>query len=270
MIGAIIGDIVGSIYEFDNIKTKDFPFFGERCEFTDDTVLTVAVADWLLDSTSNLTEKLVKWTSRYPSCSYGGMYLSWINKGSRRTPYGSYGNGSAMRVSPVAWVASDEGEVMALAKASAEVTHNHPEGIKGAQAAALAIWMGSRDAAAGDIRRIITGKFGYDLSRTVDEIRPGYTFDETCQKTVPQAIICALEATSFEDAIRNAISIGGDSDTVAAITGGIAEGLFGVPEEIVEQVKAYLPVEFTEIIDRFSAARNDPRPVREMPVVAQE
>ena len=254
MLGAIVGDIVGSIYEFDNIKTKDFPFFGDGCGFTDDTVLTVAVADWLLDGTSDLTEKLVKWTCKYPGCSYGGMYLSWINKGSRRTPYGSYGNGSAMRVSPVAWVASDEDEVMALARSSAEVTHNHPEGIKGAQAAALAIWMAKENAPPEDIRRIISNKFKYDLAQTVDQIRAWYTFDETCQKTVPQAIICALDATDFEDAIRNAISIGGDSDTVAAIAGGIAEGLFGVPGEVEAKARSFLPVEFTEIIDRFRGA----------------
>ena len=262
MIGAIIGDIVGSIYEFDNIKTKDFPLFGEGCTFTDDTVLTVAVADWLLDDISDLANKLVSWTRRHPCFSYGGMYWRWASGTGPRKPYNSYGNGSAMRVSPVAWVASDEDEVMALAKASAEVTHNHPEGIKGAQATALAIWMARENAPPEDILSAITGRFDYDLTESVDSIHEWYVFDETCQGTVPQAIICALDATDFEDAIRNAISIGGDSDTVAAITGSIAEGLFGVPDEIEAKARSFLPVEFIDIIDRFGAARNDPRPAR--------
>jgi ADP-ribosyl-[dinitrogen reductase] hydrolase len=184
--------------------------------------------------------------------------------GGSRKPYNSWGNGSAMRVSPVAWVATDEEEMMALARASAEVTHSHPEGIKGAQATALAIWMARRKTPPNTIRSTITNRFGYDLTESVDSIREWYCFDVSCAGTVPQAIICALDADDFEDAIRNAISIGGDSDTLAAITGGIAEAMFGVPQEIEEKARSYLPAGFIQIIDRFVAARSDPRPVRDI------
>jgi ADP-ribosyl-[dinitrogen reductase] hydrolase len=267
MIGAIIGDIVGSVYEFDNIKTKDFPFFGPRPNanpnysdngrpngesfFTDDTVLTVAVADWLLAGKDDLADRLAHYTFAYPNRGYGGMYANWANAWDRQ-PYDSYGNGSAMRVSPVAWFAKDQDQVLELAKASAAVTHNHPEGIKGAQAAALAIWMARTGADASQIRRSIMDFAAYDLTETVDEIREWYYFNETCQETVPQAIICALEATSFVDAIRNAISIGGDSDTVAAITGSIAEAMFRVPEEIASKGHSYLPIDMIEILERFN------------------
>jgi ADP-ribosylglycohydrolase len=249
MIGAIIGDIVGSKYEFNNIKTKDFPLFSKGCSFTDDTVLTIAVADWLLDG-GDLAERLVAYGRKYPHLSYGGMFGRWLSGGSRE-PYNSFGNGSAMRVSAVAWVASDEAEVMALAKASAEVTHSHPEGIKGAQATALAIWMALQCAHSNDIKTTITECFGYDLTESVDSIRTWYRFDESCEGTVPQAIICALGAMNFEDAIRNAVSIGGDSDTVAAITGGIAEAKFGVPKAIEEKARSYLSEELDEIVSRF-------------------
>jgi ADP-ribosylglycohydrolase len=248
MIGAIIGDIVGSKYEFNNIKTKEFPLFSEGCSFTDDTVLTIAMADCLLDG-GDLAERLVEYGRKYPHLSYGGMFGRWLRGGSRE-PYNSSGNGSAMRVSAVAWVATDEAEVMALAKSSAEVTHNHPEGIRGAQAAALAVWMASQETPSEDIRAAITERFCYDLTESVDSIRTWYRFDESCAGTVPQAIICALDATDFEDAIRNAISIGGDSDTVAAITGGIAEAMFGVPEAIEAKARSYLPVEFIEVLNR--------------------
>ena len=266
MIGAIIGDIVGSVYEFDNIKIKDFPFFGPRpnanpnysdngrpngeCFFTDDTVLTVAVADWLLAGEDDLADRLARYTFTYPNRGYGGMYANWANRWDRE-PYDSYGNGSAMRVSPVAWFAKDQGQVLDLANASAAVTHNHPEGIKGAQATALAIWMARTSADASQIRRSIMDFAAYDLTETVDEIREWYYFNETCQETVPQAIICALEATSFEDAIRNAISIGGDSDTVAAITGGIAEAMFGIPDQIEATALSFLPSDITQTLDRF-------------------
>jgi ADP-ribosylglycohydrolase len=266
MIGAIIGDIVGSVYEFDNIKTKEFPFFGPRpnanpnysdngrpngeCFFTDDTVLTVAVADWLLASQDDLADRLAHYTFTYPHRGYGGMYANWANAWDRQ-PYNSYGNGSAMRVSPVAWFAKDQDQVLELAEASAAVTHNHTEGIKGAQATALAIWLARTGNGAGRIRQGIADFSAYDLTETVDEIREWYYFNETCQKTVPQAIICALEATDFEDAIRNAISIGGDSDTVAAITGSIAEAMFGIPDDIAVTARSYLPDGLAEILDRF-------------------
>lgn len=267
MIGAIIGDIVGSVYEFDNIKTKDFPFFGPRpdanpkysdngrpngeCFFTDDTVLTVAVADWLLAEKDDLSDRLAHYTITYPNRGYGGMYARWANAWDRR-PYNSYGNGSAMRVSPVAWYAQDQDQVLELAENSAAVTHNHFEGIKGAQATALAIWMARTGADANQIRQSVMDFAAYDLTESVDQIREWYYFNETCQETVPQAIICALEAASFEDAVRNAISIGGDSDTVAAITGSIAEAMFGIPDEIAYKGRSYLPDGLTEILDRFS------------------
>jgi ADP-ribosylglycohydrolase len=274
MIGAITGDIVGSVYEFNNIKAKDFPFFGPRqdananytdngrpsgkCFFTDDTVLTIAVADWLLNGKDDLADRLAHYTLAYPNRGYGGMYINWANSWDRK-PYNSFGNGSAMRVSPVAWFAKDQAEVLQLAEASAAVTHSHPEGIKGAQATALAIWLARQGDNADHIRQAVTDFSGYDLTQTVDEIREWYYFNETCQETVPQAIICALEASDFEDAVRNAISIGGDSDTVAAITGSIAEGMFGVPDWVGVKTLEHLPDEFVHIMDRCQAWRSGGR-----------
>jgi ADP-ribosyl-[dinitrogen reductase] hydrolase len=269
MLGAIVGDIVGSIYEFDNIKTKDFELFGPhptakatnstngfsdtQCRFTDDTVLTVAVAEWLLDGPDgDLVKYFSKWYARCGgNRSYGGMFERWINQWDR-PPYNSYGNGSAMRVSATAWLAKDQDQALALAKASAEVTHSHPEGIKGAQTTALAIWLARQGEDAISIRTAVAEFAGYDLSQSVDEIREWYYFNETCQKTVPQAIICALEAVSFEDAIKNAISIGGDSDTIGAITGSIAQAMFGIPDEIVARGRSYLTDDINHVVDRFN------------------
>jgi ADP-ribosylglycohydrolase len=253
MLGAITGDIIGSIYEFDNIKTKDFELFGPACRFTDDTVLTTAVAEWLVDDgVGDLVEYFSKW---YVRCgrhrSYGGMFERWINQWDRE-PYNSWGNGSAMRVSSVAWLAKDKAHALDLAKASAEVTHNHPEGIKGAQATALAIYLARQGENNNAIRQAITDFADYGLSETVDEIREWYYFNESCAKTVPQAIICTLEATDFEGAIRNAISIGGDSDTVAAITGSIAESMFGIPDEIRKKSRSYLTDEILHVLERFN------------------
>jgi ADP-ribosyl-[dinitrogen reductase] hydrolase len=251
MIGAIAGDIIGSRFEFNNLKSKDFELFHSDCRFTDDTVLTVAVAEWLMDG-ADLPELFLKW---YIRCgrhrSYGGMFERWLLQW-KKEPYNSFGNGAAMRVSACAWAKDDLASVLDLAKQSAEVTHNHPEGIKGAQATAHAILMARQGNNAQSIRDAISGTYGYDLSESVDDIREWYYFNETCQGTVPQAVICALEAVSFEDAIRNAISIGGDSDTVAAITGSIAEGLFGVPDEVVEKARSYLSGEIIEVLDRFA------------------
>ena len=249
MLGAIAGDIIGSIYEWNNIKTKDFKLFGEGCDYTDDTVCTVAVADWLT-TTRDLSDVLSNYARRYPGRGYGGMFLDWANQ-QARTPYNSWGNGSAMRVNPVAHFARDEREVLALAEKSAAVTHNHPDGIAGAQATALAMWMAVENADAATIRRKITERFDYDLSQSVDEIREWYKFDVSSAGTVPQAITCALEANNYEEAIRNAVSIGGDTDTVACITGGIAEVLFGMPDEIKTKARAYLPDEMIGIIDQF-------------------
>ena len=254
MLGAIIGDIVGSIYEFNNHKSKEFELFSKGSSFTDDTVHTVAVADWLLNRAANgpgLTDRLVHWSRKYPHCSYGGMFRQWLSGREyegKYEPYGSYGNGSAMRVSPCGWHVNNEQEAIELATSSAEVTHSHPQGILGAQAVALAIFKARMGCSTENIREAVLGISKYDLTQTVDEIRPNYHFDETCQGTVPQAIICALNATSFEDAIRNAISIGGDSDTVAAITGSIAEAMFGIPKDIREKALHYLPDEMIDIV----------------------
>ena len=229
MLGAIVGDIVGSVYEFDNHKSKDFPLFRDDSKFTDDTILTIATADALMSNT-NFAAKYREYGNKYPS-SYGETFQRWLS-GEVIGPYDSFGNGSAMRVSPVAWFEDTEGRVMELAKQSAEVTHNHPEGIKGAQATAMAILWARTGIPRNRIMRDIEAKFDYDLSKSVDEIRETYQYNESCQQTVPEAIRCFLEAKSFEDAIRNAISIGGDSDTLAAITGSIAEGKWEVPEWI--------------------------------------
>jgi ADP-ribosylglycohydrolase len=250
MLGAIIGDIVGSVYEWNNIKTTQFPLFTSDCFFTDDSVLTVATAKALL-SDMGYAAAYQDFARRYPGRGYGGYFHSWIHAENPQ-PYNSWGNGSAMRVSPVGFAFNTVDEVLQAAQHSAEVTHNHPEGIKGAQATALAILRARQGSTQQDIRAEISQRFGYDLDRTLDEIRPTYTFNESCQGTVPEAMIAFLESTDFKDAIRKAISLGGDSDTLACITGGIAEAFYGgVPEEIADQAYGYLPDEFREIIKEF-------------------
>lgn len=250
MLGAMIGDIVGSVYEWNNIKTTEFPFFSPGGFFTDDSVLTVATAQVLLTGIG-YAEAYQDYARRYPGRGYGGNFHHWIYLDNPQ-PYNSWGNGSAMRVSPVGFAFDSVDEVLTEAKRSAEVTHNHPEGIKGAQATALAILLARQGAPQAVIRAEITGRFGYDLDRTLDEIRPGYTFDVSCQGSVPEAIIAFLESTDFEDAIRKAISLGGDSDTIACITGGIAEAFYGgIPDAIAEQALGYLPEEFIGIIEDF-------------------
>ena len=251
MIGAIIGDVVGSVYEFRNIKTKAFQLFQRRMEFTDDSIMTVATADWLLRG-GNAGDFYRRYALRYPDpmgC-YGSMFEQWVRSGGLR-PYNSCGNGSAMRVGPVGWAFGSELEVLAAAKASAECTHNHPEGVKGAQAVALCVFLARQGAAVSVIRQRVESDFGYDLSPSVDDIRASYGWDGTCQGTVPQAIVCALEAVGFEDAVRNAVSIGGDSDTLACITGSIAEALFGVPAAIQSQGLAYLPADLRQVVEKF-------------------
>ncbi|MDJ0951001.1 MAG: ADP-ribosylglycohydrolase family protein [Alphaproteobacteria bacterium] len=248
MIGAITGDIVGSIYEARNIKTKAFPFFGAGCRFTDDTVCTLAIADCLMQD-GDFADHLRRYVRRHPDRGYGAMFFEWAH--TDRGPYNSWGNGSAMRVSPVAHLARGETELLELAARSAAVTHDHPDAIAGAQAVALTMWLALAETDASSIRREVAERFGYDLDRSVDEIRPGYAFDVSCAGTVPVAITCALEATGYEDAVRNAISIGGDSDTIACITGGIAEVMFGVPAEIADQAKSYLTGDLLDVLDRF-------------------
>jgi ADP-ribosylglycohydrolase len=250
MLGAMIGDIVGSVYEWNNIKTEDFEFFKDRCFFTDDTVLTAATAKVLMTGISYV-DAYQDFSRRYPGRGYGGNFSHWIHA-ENPAPYNGWGNGSAMRVSPVGFAFDTVDEVLAEAERSAVVTHNHPEGIKGAQATALAILLGRQGASKEDIRREIRLRFGYDLDRTLEEIRPGYRFDVSCQGSVPEAIIAFLESEDYEDAIRKAISIGGDSDTIACITGGIAEAFYGgVTEKIAKQGRTYLPEEFLDIVDEF-------------------
>jgi ADP-ribosylglycohydrolase len=251
MLGAIIGDIVGSIYEHDNIKTKDFPLFAEGATFTDDTVCTVAIADGLL-SGGDFADHLRTWVRRYPHAGYGGMFLRWAFADDMG-PYGSWGNGSAMRVSPVAYAAVEIEAAMLLAERSAIVTHDHPEAVIGAQAVTMAIQLAHQGHGRDQIRNAVEQRFGYDLKETVDSIRSWYAFDVSCRGTVPPAIICALGATNFEDSLRNAVSIGGDTDTLACITGGIAEALFGVPEWIAEEALARLDNDLRAVVERFRA-----------------
>ncbi|MDO9225172.1 MAG: ADP-ribosylglycohydrolase family protein [Pseudomonadota bacterium] len=247
MLGAIFGDIVGSVYEWNNVKTKDFqPLVAPRAFFTDDTVLTIAVADALLNDRPP-AEAFKDWGRRYPNVSWGGRFARWLFS-DETAPYGSFGNGAAMRVSPAGLLGRDLAEVVRFSDHVTAATHDHPEGLKGAAATATAIFLARQGAGADDLRAAVIETYGYDLTATVDAIRPGYRFDETCQGSVPQALICALEATDFEDAIRNAISIGGDSDTVAAICGGVAEARFGVPEALAEAAWSRLPADMRRVM----------------------
>jgi ADP-ribosylglycohydrolase len=234
MLGAIAGDIIGSRFEHASIKSKDFELFNRQSVFTDDTVLTIAVADSLLHKIP-YHKNFRKYFHNYPSAGYGGRFRRWA-RSPQPAPYGSFGNGSAMRVSPIAWYYDSLDDVLEEALHSAESTHNHPEGIKGAQAVAAAIYMARHGSSKGAIKSYIENQFGYDLSSSVCVIRENYGFEVSCQKSVPQAIISFLESTDFEDAIRNAVSLGGDSDTQACIAGGIAEAFYGgVPQGIEEE-----------------------------------
>ena len=263
MIGAILGDIIGSPYEFDRgDKTKDFPLFSRQSEFTDDTVMTLAVAQGFLDAGLDADDEAIRQSivrsmrelaERYPHAGYGGRFSGWL-AASNPQPYNSYGNGSAMRVSSAAWLFGNPDSVLRAAKLSAEVTHNHPEGIKGAQATAAAIFLARTGHGKAEIKQYIEETFGYDLSRTCDEIRPTYYHVESCQKTVPEAITAFLEGADFEDVIRTAVSLGGDCDTLAAIAGSIAEGFYGVPEELAKECLNRLPDDLREIVKRFQDA----------------
>ena len=251
IMGAIVGDVVGSIYEFSNIKTTDFPLFEKRTRFTDDSVLTVATMDCILNKKS-YTKVYQSYGRKYPDAGYAGMFFDWIFD-EYPEPYGSWGNGSAMRVSAVGWAYNSLDKVLFQAKRSAEVTHNHPEGIKGAQATASAIFLARTGKTKEEIKQFIENTFEYDLDRSLAEIRPSYQFDVSCQGSVPEAIISFLESTDFESAIRLAISIGGDSDTIACIAGGIAEAFYqDIPEYIFENTLRVLPSEFIEVIEEFS------------------
>lgn len=250
MLGSIIGDIAGSVYEFNNYRAKDFePFFHAKASFTDDTVCTVAVADALIHNKCP-AQTLKTWGERYWSNGgWGRSFALWLGSDSLE-PYGSYGNGAAMRVAPAGLIAKSLEEAQSFSVKVTQVTHNHPEGIRGAAATASAVYLAKSGSSAEEIRSHITEEFRYDLSRCVDKIRPGYVFNETCQRTVPEALTCALEATSFEDAIRNAISIGGDSDTIAAIAGGVAEARFGIPEPLAADVWKRLPLDMRKVLTK--------------------
>ena len=269
VVGALVGDIAGSVYEFNNYRSKDFelfaPWHGRKCFATDDSIMTLAICEALMRSREsgydNLSRQAVECMQQigrpYPDCGYGGRFLKWMYEDDP-LPYNSYGNGSAMRVSPCAWVDPSVGR--ALAKTSAEVTHNHPEGIKGAMATADAIFICrefggelSPSELKQRVREHIETEYGYDLSKTLDEIRPTYRFNETCQDTVPQAIAAFLESTDFEDAIRNGISLGGDSDTLAAITGSIAEAAYGIPEWIRDKAKSFLDAPLKDVLERWES-----------------
>ena len=259
MLGAILGDIVGSPYEFDhnNYKHKDFPLLSEKSHFTDDTVMTAAVARGLIVG-KGIPERTFEeaksemriWGETYPHAGYGGMFRRWLHAENPK-PYGSFGNGSAMRVSAAGWLFDTLDKTLEMAKVTAEVTHNHPEGIKGAQATAAAIFLARTGHSKPEIKQYVEQTFGYDLNRTCDEIRPTYHHVETCQETVPEAIIAFLESVSFEDALRNAVSLGGDSDTLAAITGSIAEAAYGVPDWIEEKALSYLDAPLLDVVHRW-------------------
>ena len=264
MLGAIIGDIVGSRFEFaiPDIKSKQFAFYHHKCKPTDDSIMTLAIANAILScgdygNYSKLAQQAVLYMRdmgrRYPKAGYGGRFRTWLHESDPK-PYGSLGNGAAMRVSPCAHAAGTLEEAISLSKTVTEVTHNHKEGIKGAEATTVAIYMALHGSTKDEICNMIAKeKKYYNLSFTLDQIRPDYKFDETCQGTVPQAIVAFLESTGFEDAIRNAISIGGDSDTVAAITGSIAEAYYGIPANIRHQAFTYLNRMQIDIVDRFEA-----------------
>ncbi len=250
MIGAVAGDIIGSVFERGSMKSEKFPLFTDESRFTDDTVLTVAAASAILGD-GNYTRAFRAFGRKYPNAGYGGTFYKWIFS-DENEPYGSWGNGSAMRVSPVGFAFDSVETVLAEAEKSAAVTHNHPEGIKGAQATALAVFLARTGSGKAEIRDEITRRFGYDLKRRLAKIRMKYSFDVSCQGSVPEAIIAFLESESVEDAIRKAVSLGGDTDTQACIAGGIAHAFYKeISPEIVSGVRARLPQEFIEIMDRF-------------------
>lgn len=263
MLGTIIGDIVGSFYEFNNYRHKDFsPFFNEHAFFTDDTICTVGIADALIRD-ADPAQILKGWCTRYKHVEgWGNRFFDWIES-DIPTPYGSLGNGAAMRVSPAGLLARSLEEAIELSNRVTKITHNHPEGMRGAAATAAAIYWAKNGVPAHEIRHLVSDLFEYDLSRSVDEIRPTYAFNETCMETVPEALTCALEATSYEDALRNAISIGGDSDTVAAIAGGLAEALYGLPTAIADQGWGYVPSDMRQVIQRLYERAGYPFPVSE-------
>ena len=276
MYGAILGDIIGSPYEFDqnNIKTKDFPLFRRESEFTDDSVMTVAVAEALMnirergleDADQNpderdqeirfiISQSLKKWGNMYPDAGYGARFIKWLRCGNG--PYGSFGNGSAMRASAAGWLYDTMEKTREMARYTSVVTHDHTEGIKGAETVAAAIFLARHRASKEEIKEYIVSEFGYDLRRTCDEIRPEYHHVETCQATVPEAVTAFLEGSDFTDVIRTAVSLGGDCDTLTCIAGSIAEPYYGVPDDLIAECRARLTPDMVGVVDRFHAVIAD-------------
>lgn len=255
--GAIIGDTIGSIYEFNPTKDYNFEIMNSQMTYTDDSITTIAVADWILHdktlSHSSLIKRLHEWCNKYPfpMGGYGSMFLYWIlNKETQ--PYNSWGNGSAMRVSPIGFAFDTIEETLHVAQISAEITHNHPEGIKGAQATAAAIFLARNNSSKEEIRQYITNTFGYNLNYTCDDIRSKYSFEGSCQETVPQSLVAFLDSNSFEDAIRLTISLGGDADTMGAITGAVAAAYYkNIPHVLVDFTLNTIPHDLRKIIDKF-------------------
>jgi ADP-ribosylglycohydrolase len=250
MLGAIAGDIIGSVFEGHNIRSKDFELFTSRSRFTDDTVLTIATIDSIINDKA-FVESYRNWFSKYPHAGWGRSFKGWAMSDDT-LPYNSYGNGSAMRVSPVGFFYNSLDEVLQKAEESAAVTHNHPEGIKGAKSVAASIFLARNGSGKKEIKEYVEKNFGYDLSESIDSIRKWYRFDVSCQGSVPQAIISFLDSDSYEDTVRNAISIGGDSDTIACIAGGIAEAYYKeIPESIARRAMERLPEEMRDILVKF-------------------
>ena len=259
MLGALLGDMIGAPYEFDRSpKVKEFPLFSKHSEFTDDSVMTIAVAEALMDTLGKTDEEIKtalvtsmkKWGKRYPDAGYGNMFYQWLHTREPK-PYGSFGNGSAMRVSSAGWLFDTIEETRRIARLTAEVTHNHPEGIKGAEATASAVFLARTGWSKEEIKDYIIQEFGYDLSRTCDEIRPNYHHVESCQETVPEAITAFLEGNSFEDVIRTAVSLGGDCDTLTDIATGMAEAFYGLPDELKARCLEYTRPDMHEVMKEF-------------------
>ncbi|MGM9941966.1 MAG: ADP-ribosylglycohydrolase family protein [Bulleidia sp.] len=266
MIGAILGDIIGSPFEFDRgKKTKKFNLFTDGCEFTDDTVMTVAVAEALMHAGTQVRKEVLErelvrsmrtWGNRYPYAGYGNSFAAWLVSADPK-PYHSYGNGSAMRVSSAGWLYDTLELTEKAAGYTAEVTHNHPEGIKGAKSVAAAIFLARNGADLQKIRSYVQDTYGYDFSRTLDQIRPYHHMDETCQNTVPEAFTALFESRNFEDAVRNAVSLGGDTDTLAAITGSMAEAYYGIPSVLVDEALNRIPQDMREVVREFEAEKKE-------------
>jgi len=253
MLGAILGDIIGSRFEFSNLrkgKSEEFDLFTKECYFTDDTVMTIATADAILNN-KDFTKTYQEWGRKYPDRGYGEMFYSWLFENNPK-PYNSFGNGSAMRVSPVGWLYNDLKIVFNKAEETAEVTHNHIEGLKGASATAGCIYLAKMGTRKKIIKEFIETYFNYDLNRIIKEIKPNYRFDVTCQGSVPESIICFLEGNSYEDVVRKAISLGGDTDTMGCIAGSIAEAYYGIPKDIKDFINNYLPEDMLKIIEQFN------------------